>query len=260
MPVLLSSFRADLVKCFVETGCLSLQSGGAGRSRHAPASMQGGTSPRAFSDAASVAAMLEAAFGAEADATDVDPDIAKALQGQVDFEDPENVLDDDFVIQAKGIVEEDADDFPGLEEDDDQDSKNYVDPTKSMDKGKLVGAWIQHQDFEDDDDDEELVDESGETKVRPKTKEQKKMTAAMIKDWVRSENLKAGKDQEDDEDFQEDKRSRFSNYSMTSSVMRRNEGLRLLDDRFEKVSRYFLWKLSSACKLDQIAFASGAGI
>ncbi|GAV06709.1 hypothetical protein RvY_16654 [Ramazzottius varieornatus] len=218
----------------------SVLSGAAGRSRHAPGSMQGGISPRAFSDAASVAAMLEAAFGAEADATDVDPDIAEALEGQVDLEDPENVLDDDFVIQAKGIVEEDADDFPGLEEDDDdEDSKNYVDPTKSMDKGKLVGAWIQHQDFEDEEDDEELVDESGETKIRPKTKEQKKMTAAMIKDWVRSENLKAGKDEQDDEDFQEDKRSRFSNYSMTSSVMRRTEGLRLLDDRFEKMMEQY---------------------
>ncbi len=30
-------------------------------------------------------------------------------------------------------------------------------------------------------------------------------------------------------------KSRFTNYSMTSSVIRRNDGLTLLDDRFEKV-------------------------
>lgn len=36
----------------------------------------------------------------------------------------------------------------------------------------------------------------------------------------------------------EETRSRFTNYSITSSVMRRNEQLTLLDDRFEKVSLY----------------------
>ena len=33
----------------------------------------------------------------------------------------------------------------------------------------------------------------------------------------------------------EETKSRFTNYSMTSSVIKRNEGLTLLDDRFEKV-------------------------
>ena len=195
--------------------------------------MQASVNPRAFSDAASVAAMLERSLGAEADV--FDPDIANALEGQTDFEDPENVLDDNFIMQAKGIVEEDTDDFPGLEEDDEEDTKHYVDPTKSMDKGKLVGAWIHHQDFEDDEEGEEEGSQRDQSKKAPRTKEQKKMTAAMIKDWVRSENLKGGDEKEDDEEWQEDKKSRFSNYSMTSSVMRRNDGLRLLDDRFEKV-------------------------
>ena len=34
---------------------------------------------------------------------------------------------------------------------------------------------------------------------------------------------------------EEETKSRFTNYSMTSSVIRRNEGLTLIDDRFEKV-------------------------
>lgn len=35
----------------------------------------------------------------------------------------------------------------------------------------------------------------------------------------------------------EETKSRFTEYSMSSSVMRRNEQLTLLDDRFEKVKR-----------------------
>ena len=34
----------------------------------------------------------------------------------------------------------------------------------------------------------------------------------------------------------EETKSRFTSYSMSSSVIRRNEGLTLLDDRFEKVN------------------------
>lgn len=38
---------------------------------------------------------------------------------------------------------------------------------------------------------------------------------------------------------EEETKSRFTEYSMTSSVMRRNEQLTLLDDRFEKVKQSF---------------------
>ena len=39
-------------------------------------------------------------------------------------------------------------------------------------------------------------------------------------------------------------KSHFTEYSMSSSVIRRNEGLTLLDDRFEKVkTRYFLYQV-----------------
>ena len=39
----------------------------------------------------------------------------------------------------------------------------------------------------------------------------------------------------------EETKSRFTEYSMTSSVMRRNEQLTLLDDRFEKVHTLFFF-------------------
>ena len=47
----------------------------------------------------------------------------------------------------------------------------------------------------------------------------------------------------DNEDF-DDKQSRFTDYSMSSSVMRRNAGLALVDDRFEQVSTLYF---SSKC-------------
>lgn len=38
---------------------------------------------------------------------------------------------------------------------------------------------------------------------------------------------------------EEETKSRFTEYSMSSSVMRRNEQLTLLDDKFEKVHIFF---------------------
>lgn len=37
--------------------------------------------------------------------------------------------------------------------------------------------------------------------------------------------------------MEEETKSRFTNYSMSSSVIRRNEQLTLLDDKFERVSK-----------------------
>ena len=50
----------------------------------------------------------------------------------------------------------------------------------------------------------------------------------------------------DDEEYfsEEETRSRFTNYSMTSSVIRRNDQLSHLDDRFEKVREHSLIELS----------------
>lgn len=127
-------------------------------------------------------------------------------------------------MNSTGILDDDKDDeYPGLE-DDDELAPDYVDPTKSLHKGRMVEAWIEHQDPEEEDD-----QPGGEAKKRDRHS-----TAAMIKQWVKSRQTEDGLD-DDMEQIEEDKKSRFSNYSMTSSVMRRSNGLRLLDDRFEKV-------------------------
>ncbi|NWI35450.1 LTV1 protein, partial [Picathartes gymnocephalus] len=120
---------------------------------------------------------------------DFDPDIVAALDDDFDFDNPENILEDDFVLQAnqpqkRGPDAEDEDEWEDME--DDSDEKDSCSSDKDYDsEGPLS-------------DDE----------VNGRTKEFLFM--------------------------QEETRSRFTEYSMTSSVIRRNEQLTLLDDRFEK--------------------------
>ncbi|VVC98974.1 unnamed protein product [Leptidea sinapis] len=71
-------------------------------------------------------------------------------------------------------------------------------------------------------------------------------------------------DSDDDSDVQEDNsempawdakeetKSRFSQYSMSSSVIRRNQGLSLLDNRFEKMFEEYDDTEVGACDLDEI--------
>ncbi|KFO78021.1 Protein LTV1, partial [Cuculus canorus] len=125
---------------------------------------------------------------------DFDPDIVAALDDDFDFDNPENILEDDFVLQANelqkgGSGAEDEDEWEDVE--DDSDEKDSC------------------SDDEDYDSEGPLSDDG----VNGHTKEFLFM--------------------------QEETRSRFTEYSMTSSVMRRNEQLTLLDDRFEKFYEQF---------------------
>ncbi|CAH0389269.1 unnamed protein product [Bemisia tabaci] len=101
---------------------------------------------------------------------DLDPDIVAAMDEDFDYSDPENQLEDDFVLKAN---------MPGLDDDDD-----------------YIG-----------EEDEDYYDEE--------------------RDDVGSMGAMS------DDDF--DTKSRFTNYSMSSSIIRRNEKLTILDDKFEKM-------------------------
>ncbi|XP_038673033.1 protein LTV1 homolog isoform X1 [Scyliorhinus canicula] len=119
---------------------------------------------------------------------DLDPDIVAALDDDFDFDDPDNILEDDFVVKAvaKGS-EEDAQ----AHSDDDEE-------------------W---EDTEDEDCDS---------------------TGALSDDG--GSRIASNEGREREFPFlEEETRSRFTTYSMTSSVIRRNEQLTLLDDRFEKL-------------------------
>eukprot|EP00794_Sanderia_malayensis_P011325 gene11325-12511_t len=115
-----------------------------------------------------------------------DPDIVEALDDGLDLEDPENILDDDFIMLAGEEVDEeekcDYDDYPFPKRD--------------------------YGDYSHDNED----------------------------DGCDSDGFMFGSDDESGSDFEhEETKSRFTNYSMTSSVIRRTEGLRLIDNCFEKV-------------------------
>ncbi|KAM9819135.1 protein LTV1 homolog [Syngnathus typhle] len=117
---------------------------------------------------------------------DMDPDIVAALDEDFDFDDPDNLLDDDFIAKAN---------IPNcgqLRADDDGDD-----------------SW------EDTDDDEDGSFGSGGAF----SDEEGGARELLFED--------------------EETRTRFTEYSMTSSVMRRNEQLTLLDDRFEKFYEQF---------------------
>ncbi|NXV78370.1 LTV1 protein, partial [Atlantisia rogersi] len=125
---------------------------------------------------------------------DFDPDIVAALDDDFDFDNPENILEDDFVLQAneprkRGSDAEDEDEWEDMEDGSDEEGSGSND--------------------EDYNSEGPLSDDG----VHGQTKEFLFM--------------------------QEETRSRFTEYSMTSSVMRRNEQLTLLDDRFEKFFEQF---------------------
>lgn len=129
---------------------------------------------------------------------DFDPDIVAALDDDFDFDNPDNLLEDDFILQANkptgeekrmdiqksesedGSEWEDMDDEKGRGSDDDYDSAGLVSDDDMAAPGKSLGPMEKHLFWD------------------------------------------------------EETKSRFTEYSMTSSVMRRNEQLTLHDERFEK--------------------------
>ncbi|XP_071359950.1 protein LTV1 homolog [Trachinotus anak] len=125
---------------------------------------------------------------------DMDPDIVAALDEDFDYEDPNNILDDDFIIKANsasGAVDMEGD----YDEDDDDD-----------------------EEWEDTDEEGDFDSEGG---------------------FSGDEDLDVGGRGREFLFMDEETKSRFTEYSLTSSVMRRNEQLSLLDDRFEKFYEQF---------------------
>uniref|UniRef100_A0A672Z1U3 Protein LTV1 homolog n=1 Tax=Sphaeramia orbicularis TaxID=375764 RepID=A0A672Z1U3_9TELE len=120
---------------------------------------------------------------------DMDPDIVAALDEDFNYDDPDNILDDDFIIKANS-----ASGAPDMEGDDDDDE------------------------WEDTDDEGDFDSEGGFSDEEE-----------MVEGGCGREFLF----------MDEETKSRFTEYSLTSSVMRRNEQLSLLDDRFEKFYEQF---------------------
>ncbi|KAM9233795.1 protein LTV1 homolog [Dugong dugon] len=131
---------------------------------------------------------------------DFDPDIVAALDDDFDFDNPDNLLEDDFILQANKLTgEEEGMDIHKSEA---EDGSEWED----VDDEKEGGCDSDERDSEGPLSDEGDMSAPG----RPH---------GAIKD---------------DLFWEEETKSRFTEYSMTSSVMRRNEQLTLHDERFEK--------------------------
>ncbi|XP_037545919.1 protein LTV1 homolog [Nematolebias whitei] len=120
---------------------------------------------------------------------DMDPDIVAALDEDFDYGDPENILEDDFIVKATSADE--AVDAEGHYDDDDDEWEDTDEEDDFDSEGGFSG-------------DEHVEGEGGEFLF-----------------------------------MNEETKSRFTEYSLSSSVMRRNEQLTLLDDRFEKFYEQF---------------------
>nr|XP_045015571.1 protein LTV1 homolog [Jaculus jaculus] len=129
---------------------------------------------------------------------DFDPDIVAALDDDFDFEDPDNLLEDDFILQAnKPAGGEEGTDTPESENEDGNEWEDVDDESRGSDG---------------DCDSAGPLSDGGDTSA-PGTPQQ-----ALRKHLF----------------WEEETKSRFTEYSLTSSVMRRNEQLTLHDERFEK--------------------------
>ncbi|KAL7845489.1 hypothetical protein AOLI_G00236810 [Acnodon oligacanthus] len=125
---------------------------------------------------------------------DLDPDIVAALDDDFDFDDPENMLDDDFVVKANDTLPGDAN------MGDEGDDEEWTDEDESA------------------EEDEQNYDSAG----------------GLSED---GDEYEGGERQFAFMDCET--KSRFTEYSLSSSVMRRNEQLTLLDERFEKFFELF---------------------
>jgi protein LTV1 len=131
-----------------------------------------------------------------------DPDIVKLLDESSDVElnNEENEFEDDFFIKAN--------------------SEQPVNCKSDAKKKNKVKSYIS----EPNEDDEENEDEDEDDEEEEEEEEEENDSTLGFNDYYESESVR---------DFET--KSRFSNYSMSSSIIRRNEGLRQLDDHFEKV-------------------------
>lgn len=127
---------------------------------------------------------------------DFDPDIVAALDDDFDFDDPENLLEDDFILQANKSTREDGMDVPDSESEDGNEWEDVDDEEGSNDDCSSAGQLSGGGD--------------GSAPGSPQETIRKHLF------------------------WEEETKSRFTEYSMTSSVMRRNEQLTLHDERFEK--------------------------
>lgn len=179
--------------------------------------------------------MLERAHNA--DGITFDPDILQAMSKEFNFEDPNNILDDDFMTQAGGLIEEEGelldDEMTDLTKElfeDEPEVINFADgdkPDDSMSEDS-DDYDVDRSSFKDRKNDPVDEDTFGYGKRLILFKKKNKAPQPKTYD-------DADADDHDLDDHDDDTKTVFTNYSMTSSVMRRSQGLQQIDEHFERL-------------------------
>merc|ERR1712072_743817 len=166
---------------------------------------------------------------------DWDPDIVACLDDDIDLDNTDNLLEDDFIMLAneEGLFG--------------NEGASYNDNS----------GHVFHKDFDyipadyvpDNMPDLEDLPMGGPVVALPTVTAPRMTTPPMMvtrekahKDGSKGSDISSGnmdleQDLSDfeDEDSADETKSRFTDYSMTSSVIRRTQGLKILDDRFERI-------------------------
>jgi len=170
-----------------------------------------------------------------------DPDIVEALDDDFDLDDPENLLDDDFVLKANKGVEFGSSDDDDDDEDSDgewtsEDDSDDYEEADGMDVVATRFASATHLENEGEGAVKGVMLTTGEDVgyLKAKIAEMKRAMGNQSKSVGFEDDNYAGSNYGDFDDL-EDAKSRFTEYSMTSSVIRRNDKLKLVDDQFERL-------------------------
>ncbi|CAF3609737.1 unnamed protein product [Rotaria sp. Silwood1] len=132
-----------------------------------------------------------------------DPDVIAALDDdEFDYDANDNLLDDDFMLKANGIqplADEECDEFE--DEIINENLPTTIPPLFVPKTNKPIPLALRRFLDQDDDDDDD--------------------------------DLHSNMSHQDDD--KQTSKTKYTNYSMTSSVIRRNQGLQNIDDHFDKI-------------------------
>lgn len=175
--------------------------------------------------------MLERAY--RADGMTFDKDVLQAMSKDFDFENPNNILDDDFIDQAGGLIEDEGELL----------NDEVSDLTKELFEDEPEVIPLGPEDGMDDEDDGQSTDSDNydlDEFVRD-TNEQSTDEAfgqgrrlILFKKKSTKKGIESDREKTNFQD-NDDNKSVFTNYSMTSSVMRRSQGLQQIDEHFERL-------------------------
>lgn len=155
-----------------------------------------------------------------------DPDVLKAMSKDFDYDDPNNILDDTFVDQAGGFIEDDGELL----------NDEVSDLTKDLfdDDPELVE--FGPDDMENEEYDSDAYDLDDELRDNPDNNPDCGHGKRLIlfKKSSTKKGIESNRERLNHQS-QDDNKSVFTNYSMTSSVMRRSKGLQDMDEHFERL-------------------------